>query len=407
MENNPRFHLFAFEPDLLREVSRKVEARFKNVEQSLVLSRRAVLLPKLLEKIRGLSFTEIVPFAQSLKKMEVLLLLYDYPFTSETDETRSKINVILTTRYSGTVGQRAWGLFQQDLTDRFLQDLIRDCYYQDRVGFMGIEETFLRLFEPAMEEKQGIVHGLVSSLQKASFSTREVLKKWKVKEESLLEEELIKRLFAASLSDDRIIKKDGVPYIVERLEYLSLQDYKHVLKFYLEAREHLQFHFLIMEQAIRRLLDPRERETEWDFLSERALKQVHRWLIGNELKKFFETDENNERIEYWKRFINYMNHVESLKDPSVVFIYFEGFVVVEFRKIGAAYFYHEAGFQQFIHSKIHLANFKHSKNTAKKESMLKDTNSMRHGIKLFINKLDHRGDWQRKFDIQMRQYLKE
>jgi hypothetical protein len=406
MENSPRFHLFSFEPKELKDVRIKVENKFKDIERNLALSRRTILLPKLLETIRSLSFTEIVTFAYSLKKMEVLLLLYEYPFTSETDETRNKINIILTTRYSSAVGQRAWALFQHDISDPFLQDLIRGCYFRDRVGFLGIDEAFLKPFENAMEDKQGIINGLVSFLLNTTFHTKEVLKKWKVKEESLLEEELVKRLFSASLAHDSIMKKDGPNYIAERLEYLSLQDYKQLLKIYLEARDHDQFDYVIMNQAIRRLHDPRERDVEWDFLSQRALTQVHKWLIGNELKKFFLRDANSERIDYWKRFINYIDDVESLKDPFVVFIYFRDFVVVEFGNIGAAYFYHKEGFHEFIRPRIHSHTFRYSRSTARKEGMLKDIERVRHGIRLFINKLDHRGRWQRKFDLQMQEYLK-
>ena len=64
------------------------------------------------------------------------------------------------------------------------------------------------------------------------------------------------------------------------------------MKLYIEARNHKDFHHTIMQEAINRLYNPNERIDDWTFLSEKGLEQVKRWLMANELKKFFDNDTN-------------------------------------------------------------------------------------------------------------------
>lgn len=407
MQNSRYFYHFSFVPKKLIEERNKVEKQFKDIDKDIALHRSHTQLPKLLEKIRAAAPDKIDELAKSLTKMDIRLLIYEYPYPNEKNETRYKINRILDTRYTSIVGRTAWDLFQQDISDPFLQDLIGSSYFKEPETFLGINEELLGAFRTAMKKESDIIEGLVPYMLRTRLKTEQLLKEWKVKEGSVLEEALLKKMFRAGLHEDFIISRDGEMYIAKSLEKFSMDDYKMMLKVYIEARNYEEFHQTIMHDATKyRLDDPRENEGEWDFLTHDALLQVRRWVIQKNLIEVFASDPDNKRFNYWKRFIRYMEDVELANDPKVAFIYFKEFVVLEFGNIGSAYFYHKKGFEKFIYPIKNSYKFRNSKSTTTKEDMLKDRSYEKQGTKLFINKLDHRGQiWIQRFNEQMREYL--
>ncbi|MEH6908512.1 hypothetical protein, partial [Neobacillus drentensis] len=338
---------------------------------------------------------------------DIRLLIYEYPYPQEKAETRKKINKILSTRYTSIVGRTAWELFQQDISDVFLQDLIRDSYKREMDTFIGIKEEFKSIFNKAMKNSSGIIDGFIPFLVKTKTKSEHLFKEWKIKKDSVLEHSMLKKMFLGGLHEDFIISRDGEDFVSNSLEKFSKDEYKLILKVYLEARGFEAFHPGILHDAIKfRLGDPREHEEEWDFLSEQALLQVKRWVIQKNLIEIFASDADNKRFNYWKRFIKYMDDVELIKNPKVAFIYFKDFVVVEFGSIGSAYFYHKKGFERFIAPVKNSRRFKTVRSNSAKEDMLKERVPVKHGTPLFINKLDHRGQiWIRRFDEQMQKYL--
>ena len=70
--------------------------------------------------------------------MDTLLLIYEYPFPEETDETKRKINEILNQEYTSLVGKTAWMLFQQDVKDSYLLHLIKKSYWREKDTFLQI-----------------------------------------------------------------------------------------------------------------------------------------------------------------------------------------------------------------------------------------------------------------------------
>ncbi|MDG4658197.1 hypothetical protein P6P90_15300 [Ectobacillus antri] len=405
MQNSQFFHHFTFKPKKLLEERIRVEKQFEDIDKDIALHRSHTQLPKLLEKIRNTAFDKIADLAQSLTKVDIRLLVYEYPYPDEESKTRRKINKILTTRYTGVVGKTAWDLFQQDISDPFLQELIRDSYFKEPQTFLGIKEEMLAPFRKAMENKLSIIEGLIPHMLKSNIKTEQILKEWKVKSDSVLEGALLKGMFQRGLHKDFIISRDGETYIAKCLETFSMGEYKMLLKIYIEARSYEEFHPTIMHDATKyRIGDPREKQELWNFLSYDAFQQVKKWAIQKNLIKIFESDPDNKRLMYWKTFIRYMDDVHLINEPKVAFIYFREFVVVEFGNIGAAYFYHRKGFETFILPTVKSSNFKY-KGTQSRERMLKNRNYEQHGIRLFINKLDHRGYWQTKFNDQMSKYL--
>jgi hypothetical protein len=401
MNNSPKFRLFSFHPTKLLEERINVEKKFSNVEEGIIKNRSRMNLPKLLNKIRNIPMEDLVKFIETLKRMDFMLLIYEYPFSKESHDTRLKINEILTSKYTPFVGITAWNLFQQDINDPYLISLIKSSYYKEKDSFLNIETLFLTPMGKALEDQAGIIEGLSNYLVQTKFQFKEVLAKWKIKRGSILEKRLVSRMLYKGLFKDYILKRDGAENIAEILHQYPMDEYKKIIKIYIEARNRNQFSTILLNQAIRRLHDPWERVEDWGFLTESALSEVKKWLLNNKLKKFFENDSNSKRFDYWKKYIDYMEDVTLMKSPLVAFIYFKNFVVVEFGNIGAAYFYHSEGFKKVILPRT-IIDFKNTRSVARKESMLKEMAYTYRNIKLFITKLHHSGNWPHRFDYEIR-----
>ena len=406
MNNSPRFYLFSYIPKKLIDERVSVQTKFSDAEKSVMKKRSKMNLPKLLEKIRKASYEQLHELIETLTRMDTLLLIYEYPFPEETDETKRKINEILNQKYTSLVGKTAWMLFQQDVKDPYLQDLIKKSYVREKDSFLQIDEEFLQLMGHAFNQSGDLVHSLAEMLRQSKHRFKMTLTKWKVKQDSVLEERLVYHMLEKGIRDDLILKRDGIAEITNIMKRYMMNDYKTLMKLYIEARDYKDFHQTIMQEAIHRLYDPNERIDDWTFLSEKGLDQVKRWLMFNELKKFFDNDSNSKRFDYWKRYFDYMENVIPLKTPLVAFIYFENFVVVEFGKIGAAYIYYKEGFEKYILTQLKNSFFKYA-GESKKESLLKRTESFIGNDKLFIDKYHHQGNWQERFDKRMSRLLIE
>ena len=174
----------------------------------------------------------------------------------------------------------------------------------------------------AFNQSSDIVHELAEVARKSKHRIKVTLTKWKVKQDSVLEERLVYHMLEKGISDDTLLNRDGIGEITNIMKRYSMNDYKTLMKLYIEARNHKDFHHTIMQEAIYRLYNPNERIDDWTFLLEKGLEQVKRWLMANELKKFFDNDANSKRFDYLRRYIDYMEKVIPLKSPLVAFIYF-------------------------------------------------------------------------------------
>ncbi|WP_046215914.1 hypothetical protein [Paenibacillus wulumuqiensis] len=406
MEINQYFRHFAFTPKLIVEERKKVEQKFQKLDQEILKQRGKYMLPRLLEIIRSTPIEKIQEFALQLKRIEIKLLISEeYPFPQENPETIRKINWILTNRYTSTVGRAAWSLFQHNHNNEYLQELLKQTYHIDQFSFLVLNETLQHQLKEAMNYPSGLVKGLVHLFVKSDHGIEMICSRLKIKKDAQLQSELIYNILKDGLVDDQMIQRNEAEYITSLLERYPMNEYKQLIKNYFESREYKQFHTSILNQAIVRLRDPRERKVDWEFLSDKAMEQVMRWLLQSKLQQFFNQDTNSERFDYWKRFIDYMYDVELIDDPMIAFIYFDNFVVVEYGDLGAAYFYYREGFEQYVLPKLYSDEFRRTRSKARKESMFKITDQTRGGVQLYINKLSHMGAWQYKFDRFMSQYL--
>lgn len=408
MENDEYIFHFTFEPKKLSRIRHDVERRYKDIDRSIAEQLTAYRLPVLLELIRQTSPDQIESIAATLKRRDINVLLYGYPYKSESHDTKRKINIILSSRYSGGIGKYVWNLFQHEYEDVYLQDLLRRIYAVDAFEFL-IPDQIPELdnyLVGALASKEGIAQGFVPLLADGEMISTKLFKNLEIKENSPLEMFLLFEMLKKGLAKDNMIKRESESLIRLRLERYALNDYQELIKIYLEARTHESFDPLLLEQAVIRLHDPREREDDWTFLNETALAEVNRWLVVNELKKFFEGDANR-RFDYWERYLHYIVNVEQLKgngNLKVAFIYFADFVVVEFGIIGAAYFYHRDGFDRWILTRTQTREFR-SRSISYKEKCLKDTTKIMKETPLFIHKMSHSGGWTVKFTRYMQHYL--
>ncbi|XEC95689.1 hypothetical protein AB6A23_03695 [Paenibacillus tarimensis] len=409
MDNDGYLYHYTFPPTKLRAAREVVEHRYGDVDKDNARRLAPYRLPKLLEFIRRTPTDELETWAVTLKKSDVMVLLYQYPYPDETQDTQRKVNIVLSKRFTSSMGRYLWGLFSHDYEHVYLQDLLRRVYPVDSYAFLNPGQDTREALVAALSNRSGIAYGLIPFFTTSKKHSKELLKSLQIKEDCPIEHFLLFEMLLAGLQYDVFIRREGEASIQRKLEKYPLEHYQQLMKVYLEARTYETFHGVILEEAIKRLHDPRERMVDWTFLSEKALSDVKRWLVVNELRKFFEGD-NNRRFEYWKRYLHYIDNVTQLRgngDPKVAFIYFRQFVVVEFGNIGSAYFYHREGFDNWILSRTTSHNFRR-RSTNVKESLLKETARTMRGDPLFINKEGHFGyyeTWSRKFTRHMQEYL--
>ncbi len=410
MDNNTYIFNFTFTPKKLSEARKHVQKRYEDIDLLTASQISGMRLPKLLELIRQTSEDEIEALARQLKKTDIMVLLYQFPHHMETNETQKKINLLVSLRCNSTIGNYVWGIFQHDYQNIFVQDLLRRLFAVESFSYLNVNnDELLKGIAHALVDKTGLARGMVQIFMNGKMKTEQLLKTLKIKSESPIEDFIMYQMLYGSLNKDDVIRRDGEAFLCQLLDRYPIHSYQELMKIYLEAREHSQFHPKIIEQAVIRLHDPRERMADWEFLSESSLNEVNRWLLEIELQKFFEGD-TNRRFEYWKRYLHYITNVVQLKgynDPKVAFIYFDHFVVVEFGNIGAAYFYHKRGFERFILSRTQQSEFK-NKGLSAKENLLKETDKSKNGELLYIHKLGHHGyfdTWTAKFTRHMQEYM--
>lgn len=411
MDNNTYIYHFTFNPMKLHKIRQEIEKNYEDLDKLTALKLQSLRLPQILELVRVTHLDNIEELADSFRKSDVMILLYSYPYSAESYETKHKINLILTGRYSPSAGIFVWELFQHFYKDEYLQDLLRRIYSVDSFEFllMNASPMLKDAIKKSLDHLEGVAQGIVPLFSNGTTKVLDLQKSLKLKHNAPLESFLFYKMLLEGLAEDILINREGESFIVQQLEQYSMIDYQELIKKYLESRKRDQFHIMVIEQAVRRLHDPRERREDWHFLNERSMDEVIRWLIEIELKKFFEGDANR-RFDFWKRYLLEIENVVLLKgrnEPKVAFIYFKEFVVVEFGNIGAAYFYHREGFEYRILRYTNSYEFRR-KSTTGKENALKETDKQYRGHPLFIHRLGHHGHystWTYKFKRHMDYYL--
>ncbi|GGK31632.1 hypothetical protein GCM10010965_25580 [Caldalkalibacillus thermarum] len=385
-----------------------VERRYKHAEEEIILKLSKRRLPDLLDEIRALPMDpEVVKeFGRSLSKVKIRMLIYEYPYHQEEKETQQKIVLILMAGYRREVGRKAWDIFQSHADDPYLPKLLQFIFRKEDASFLGLEPHARQQLTDAFTNKGNPIDRLVTLLLGSNQQAADVLSSWKIKSDTVLQSRLIKEMLVLGLADDRILKREGIVAVKSYLENMILEDYKTVLKVYLTHRDYRQFEKEILVQGLQKLGDPRHNRRPWQFLADEEMQKVIQWLMQNDLATFFGRIKDNERFNYWKKYLDFMRDVKVFDEPPVLCMDFGSFVVVEFGHSGAAYFYHREGFYNVVLKKI--ADLQRGyRSLRSKEYLFKYRDEYRRdGYRLYIHRLPHAGYWTGKFDEHMQHYLR-
>jgi len=385
----PTFHFF---PHRLTEESKKIEKKYKDADK---VSERVskVKLPKLLKQIQQLSSDKesLTQFAKKLKRIDVNILASEYPYETEDNELLKKIIIILSVKYNRIVGKRFWGHFQLMPKDKRIHKMLDYAFRNEDANYLALKPTIREKYENIFKTDQ-VLANMTSNIGEEKKPLEESLQEWKVKEGSTLESHLWTKTLYKFIEYDWFIQTQGVKVIEDKLENMKLGNYKKILNRYLEMNDFEEYYTEFIQQALERLGDPRESLVKWQDFSEDVLGKVRKWLFKTELFEFLD----NERFNYWKKYIRDFRDVEVIENPQVAAMYFNGFVVVEFAEINnAAYFYRTEGFNKKLSHRMRTG-------VPAKELKVKDAD-------FYINSLAHsksRGvpTWYNKFDDYMTQY---
>lgn len=384
--NFPVFHFF---PQGLHNESIRLKKKYRQAEE-IPEGLRIRKLPDLLEQIRALDDDKnaVMDYAHTLKSIDINILATEYPYEKENQRTIRKIMIILTERYNKIVGRRFWVHFQNDPFDSTIKSILKHAVAVQN-DFPVKDVTIREIYQQSFSSNDTL-----GNLAKYIAEEEDVLnnsfKRWKIYEKSRLGRELWLRILQLYMDKQWFIDKQGVSSIIEKIENLSLEDYKGIINNYFLGFAFHRYYPEFVNQAISRLADPRVNLHRWQGMSDDAIKKVSMWLYERELHDFFDY----ERFEYWRKYLRQIEDLKVIQDPPVAAMYFRDFVAVEFANIGnAAYFYEEKGFSKFLAPKLtaHYVS----------EGILKDRDS-----DFFIHKLNHAGNWPSRFDEYMMHYLR-
>ncbi|MYL35845.1 hypothetical protein GLW05_19930 [Pontibacillus yanchengensis] len=385
----PTFHFF---PHRLTEESKKIEEKYKDADKiSEKLSK--VKLPKLLKQIQQLSSDKdsLTKFAKKLKRIDINILASEFPYEIENEDLLNKITIILSVQYNRIVGKRFWGHFQLLPKDKHVHWMLNYAFRIEDANYLALNPTVREKYNSIFRTDQ-VLAGMVSNIGEENKPLVDSFQQWKIKEGSTLESHLWTMTLFKFIEYDWFIQKQGVEVIEKKLETIKLGNYKKILNRYLEVNDFEEYYTGLIKQALVSLGDPRESLVKWQGFSQDVIGKVKKWLIKTELFEFLD----NERFNYWKKFIRDFRDVEVLENPQVAAMYFNGFVLVEFAEINnAAYFYRTEGFNNKLSHRMRTG-------VPAKDLKVKDTayyiNSLTH------NKRNGKPVWYDKFDDYMTQY---
>lgn len=408
MKGKRYFPPMFFRPLQLAEMRKQVEKKFGETGDYWLRKLSPLKLPDLLAKIRALpmDLKVIREFGHSLSRIESRLLIYEYPYYQEEKLTQKKIILVLISCYRTEIGRKAWDIFQTHVLDDYLPALLKVAFEKEDSSFLGLEAEARQQLSQAFAEPEQVIPALRDLLIHSKRVAEDVLASWKVKQDSVLYHTLLREMLAYGLHDDSLLNREGVSFVRTFLDKLTLEDYKQILKVYIAHRNYQSFHHELMIQAIQKLGDPRHYERAWQFLSGDELRQVKLWVMQHDLQSFFSQIKDNVRFQYWKRYLQYMEEIHHYDEVPVLCMDFGAFVVVEFGRSGAAYFYHKDGFYKVIMNKVEKLRRSYRSLRANERVFKYRKIYWLNGERLYIHSLSHHINWQTRFDQYMLQYLR-
>ncbi|WP_227938277.1 EH signature domain-containing protein [Alkalihalobacillus deserti] len=392
------YRSFYFEPQELINTANMVEKKYKDLDDEVIEQLASRRLPGLLKAIRNLSEDreKVLAFARKLKKMDVRILAYEFPYHKEDKVTQGKVLIILEERYERFIGRRIWSHFQVNPKDSHIHYLLKIAFGREDETFLSLDSVIRKTYNKVFRESNPLLE-LARQIGKDHKRLVDVFKEWRVYPNEKLERLLWLYILFVHMGRKPFIEKEGEEQIVARLNQLSSNDYNKIIKNYLEAFEFEDFHHEILKQLTDKLSDPRKNLVAWEGFSEEQIEKVKRWLIRNELIKFFAEDTKYQRFKFWGRYVKVMHDVKLIKSPPIAIMDFKQFVVVEFAKTGnAAYFYTKENYEKSIKPKVSSWSLR--------EDDLKNKNIMIHKLPHTVT-ASNSNYWHRKFENAMTEYI--
>lgn len=385
---------FVFFPDKLYQRSQELQALYGDAE-SPFLEPPLNLLSSLLKRIRKTPYSRMDSLSQQLSTEELDLITKPYPFINLNEPVLvRKITHILLKRYTPDVGRQVWNYYQHDIEHKQVFSLVRYAFQvqEPELRFDEYEPKSWNTLSQAMSQIDPIQH-LAQRLVDSKQAIRKTLQSWKIQPKSLLEQTLLYTMMHLGLSNDRWIKRYKERQLIQQMKSLSLDQLKSLIQVYVQSRNaHTFYAEHLMDFFLNQLGDPQKKERNWRFLDVQALGEIKRYYMKTQIKNFFAKDHGSNRFQFWEKYLDQVTIYELHRNPSVLFLSFPNFVVVEFADKGnAAYIYHPDGFEQIVRPRYKKAP------KSKKEYFLKElTTHSEEGIPIFINRISHKGSWKKR-----------
>lgn len=396
MSNQFHFPTFYFKPIKLGVAVKKLKEKYQHgidVPEN-IMSRK---LPDLLNRIRELPNNDdvIILFANGLNNFELTILTSAYPYETENEQTTKKIIKILSHRYNSLIGRRFWGHFQHRIKDENIYLILNTTFTKEDNSFLGLDDVVRQNYQTVFRttDSERVLYQLAAFIGRENQRVDDSFHKYRVNNDSILANDLWIRMLELFLNETNFVEVQGEAIIVEKLKNIKLDRYKTIIQLYLGSIDYKEFNKIIMLQVIERLKDPRKDMKYWEDIPNDIVQKVKMYLFENELHEFFGKDHDNERFNYWSKYVRYVDRLKLIENPPIIAMYINNFVVVEFGEVNnAAYFYKRNGFDKFLAYKM-------------KENIKADDLKNRYA-NYYIHRLSHNRYWQSTFDRYMSDYLK-
>lgn len=407
MSSGVVFHSFEFKPNQLTKVADELKHKYKDGRKHLLEDINGDTLPHLIEEIKSLPYNRkaISKYAHGLRSKNVRLLAFLYPYNQEEKtETIKKVFLILSERYQSFIGEIMWRHFQNMPNDPVIVNLLKIAFKSENDDFLSFEKQLRKQMNGAFEQ-YNVLQAMVTFLPQHQKTLDELMQAMDISLESRLAQYLWYISLKQNIDKNRFTVKEGELKVSEKLDGLTIKNYKEVMVNYLTNVAVNDFNRLFLEQVIEKLKDPRKNDTDWKDMPKVCAEKVKQWLIRNELKQFFAEDTKYDRFRYWERHTKNIKDVDFIQDPMLAIMDFGEFVVVEFAETGnAAYFYHKQAFYEKMYIRVKYGRL--SPNQIKLHLKNRDADYYIHKANHFPVKPEPPG-WHRIFDGYMRAYMQE
>ncbi|AOM83538.1 hypothetical protein [Salisediminibacterium beveridgei] len=406
-----RFHdtfLFYFKPTKMKIVTKQLSDKYDENTGIVSQSKHQKRLDRLMRKIRLLENTDeaIDTFSSEIKEKETRTLLSVFPDMKESEETLNKCALLLSKVESDLVPTRLWRTYQRMYLNDFVLYTLTNR--PEIINELGIINNSLRLELQKAFDSTVIHEAIYSVIEGMNGAVSERLNVINIDEKSTLGIYLVEEMLIKNIPDDQYVQIETLEGIIKQFNKMDLNKKKRAIMNYIESKEFQYFNRSILDMAFKDFGSIKNHNHRWDFLNYNQLEKLNNWLMLSNIEEVFASDKDNERFEFWKNYIQHMKEAYLIKKQPIILMRFEGFAVVEFGKKGAAYFYHEEGFEKVILPVKNSERFRHLNSAEGINGLFKrkdEFKDRRTGAQLYINSYPHHSGWQRRFNLYMSNYL--